>query len=71
MQSMTRQPKKPAKLKLPKPVEAWAVFTVKGKIAAICEARRIADRYLMADCVLCRVRIVPVQPKKRRVRKEK
>ena len=65
---MTRQPKKPA-TEMPKPVEAWAMLQSNGSLHVHGFDPSWQDYYGQWQSV--RVRIVPVKPKKRRVRKEK
>ena len=71
---MTRQPKKPAKM--PKPVEAWACAPSAAGYASTFWDHSEWVTYMIDNGINPRafrveVRIVPVKPKKRRVRKEK
>jgi hypothetical protein len=69
---MTRQPKKPT-TKLPKSVEAWCAAR-DGVFVCFNDGSPMTwsmPSEAMPSGDPIRVRIVPVQPKKRRVRKEK
>ena len=69
MKPLTKKPAKRKRHKMPKPVEAWAQVGSNGWIDVGGYDPEWQEHYGQWQSV--RVRIVPVKPQKRRVRKEK